>query len=136
MVTLIVALVGAVLLAGFAVVLSGTEGDRRGARTRHLQGREPIALKDIYSEHYAAQVRWDDFLEVWTAVAKLLHLDPQLLPTDTIANELRPPEDSLTEDEIVDVHDYLKDLRVKGRLNGDLEKIRSMDDIARALTRS
>ena len=111
------------------------ERERRLTRARRLEHRNPATLPSIFQAHYASRgVVWDNFEEVWRAIAKLLYVDPErLLPSDAFGVELRPAPHSLTEDEIVDVYDYLLDLQRKGRLFGDIEQIRTLDDVILAL---
>src|SRR6266498_2477467 len=89
-----------VLVAGAVFLLTRPmERERRRARARRLEHRNPATLHAIFQTHYASRgIAWDDFEEVWRAIAKLLYVDPErLLPSDAFGVELRPAPNSLTE---------------------------------------
>ncbi len=93
-------------VAGFAA--HATAKQRLKLKHSRFAQRDSMPLELIAATYYPTFNK-DEVKRVWALVGKTLALDAKTLrPTDRFANELAPVKGFLTEDELVDLEDVLK----------------------------
>jgi hypothetical protein len=132
----ILVVVASIAICFGAIVMSRFSDRRRIAEKRNrFSERDDLSLEDIYRTFYENRgVERLRFAAEWEKVAAILKLEPgRLRPEDRFDGVLRPVEGYLSEDEMVDLDDYIVDRCRVGGLVYNKGSINALDDCIRLL---
>jgi hypothetical protein len=131
---MLLVLIIAILLLVIIVFPLLAERNRKKIWQGRFVNRDSVEIEDIYNAHYKnGEFDKADFINLWTTLAKLLHLDPnKLSPSDRFDTEFANVKGYFGPNEIDEVINFLtKECKFRGIDQKRLETIKSLDDCIR-----
>lgn len=97
--------------------------------------RENLPIEEIYLRYYSGSgLATDSVLDIWKGLSKCFSIAPGLLrPSDRFDTQLAPVRGFPTEDELIDVEEYICERAARLGVSFEMNKLETLDDVIRLL---